>query len=61
MTGAGALNRTAELVPPDLFPISKDLGWLRMAKYDLAAFPNVAAWLARCLSRPANLAARATK
>lgn len=32
MTGAGALNRTAEPVPPDLFPISKDLGWLRMAE-----------------------------
>lgn len=37
------------------------LSWLRIAKYDLAAFPIVADWLTRCLSRPANLAARATK
>jgi len=37
------------------------MSWSRPIKYDLAHFPNIAAWLDRCLSRPAYKAARATK
>jgi len=32
--------------------------WSRPIKYDLAAYPNVAAWLDRCLARPAYKASR---
>ena len=35
--------------------------WARPIKYDFGAFPNVAAWLDRCLARPSYKAARATK
>jgi glutathione S-transferase len=35
--------------------------WARPIKLDLGAFPNVTAWLDRCLSRPAYKAARGTK
>jgi glutathione S-transferase len=35
--------------------------WARPIKYDFAPFPNVSAWLDRCLTRPAYKAARATK
>jgi len=37
------------------------MSWSRPIKYDFAPFPNIAAWLDRCLSRPAYKAARATK
>lgn len=37
------------------------LSWSRPIKFDFAPFPNVGAWLDRCLSRPAYKAARATK
>ncbi len=37
------------------------LAWLQMAKFDLGAVPNVGAWLARCLGRPAFAAARGGK
>jgi glutathione S-transferase len=35
--------------------------WARPIKLDLGAAPNVAAWLERCLARPAYKAARGTK
>ncbi|WP_421998298.1 glutathione S-transferase family protein [Reyranella sp.] len=35
--------------------------WAKPIKYDFAPFPNVAAWLDRCLSRPAYKAARGNK
>ena len=35
--------------------------WSRPIKYDFTPFPNVGAWLDRCLSRPAYKAARGTK
>jgi glutathione S-transferase len=35
--------------------------WARPIKYDFSPFPNVSAWLERCLSRPAYKAAKATK
>jgi glutathione S-transferase len=35
--------------------------WARPIKLDLGAYPNMAAWLDRCLARPAYKAARATK
>jgi glutathione S-transferase len=35
--------------------------WSRPIKLDLGAYPNVAAWLERCLARPAYKAARTTK
>ena len=35
--------------------------WARPIKYDFSPFPNVSAWLERCLSRPAYKAARASK
>lgn len=35
--------------------------WSRPIKYDFSPFPNVGAWLDRCLSRPAYKAARGTK
>lgn len=37
------------------------LAWLQMAKFDMTATPNAAAWLARCLGRPAFAAARSAK
>jgi glutathione S-transferase len=37
------------------------MSWSRPIKYDFGPFPNIAAWLDRCLSRPAYKAARATK
>jgi len=37
------------------------LSWSRPIKYDFKPFPNLSAWLERCLSRPAFKAARATK
>lgn len=37
------------------------LAWLQMAKFDLSAVPNVAAWLGRCLERPGFAAARSAK
>ncbi|MBX9943463.1 MAG: glutathione S-transferase family protein [Reyranella sp.] len=37
------------------------LSWAKPIKFDFAPFPNVGAWLDRCLSRPAFKAARATK
>lgn len=33
--------------------VASVLSWVRLLKIDLAAVPNVAAWLQRCLSRPA--------
>jgi len=35
--------------------------WAKPIKFDFAPFPNVGAWLDRCLSRPAYKAARGTK
>ncbi len=35
--------------------------WAKLVKYDFSAVPNVAAWLDRCLSRPAYKAARGSK
>src|SRR3954469_12405051 len=35
--------------------------WAKPIKYDFRPFPKVAAWLDRCLSRPAYKAAKATK
>jgi glutathione S-transferase len=35
--------------------------WARLIKYDFSPFPNVSAWLERCLSRPAYKAARGSK
>jgi len=35
--------------------------WSRPIKFDFTPFPNVGAWLDRCLSRPAYKAARGTK
>src|SRR5690242_6526726 len=35
--------------------------WARPIKLDLAGFPNVSAWLERCLARPAYKAARGIK
>ena len=35
--------------------------WAKPTKYDFGPFPNVGAWLDRCLSRPAFKAAKATK
>ena len=35
--------------------------WGKLVKYDFSAAPNVAAWLDRCLSRPAYKAARGGK
>ena len=35
--------------------------WTRPIKFDFGPFPNVGAWLDRCLSRPAYKAARAAK
>lgn len=37
------------------------MSWAKPIKFDFAPFPNVGAWLDRCLSRPAFKAARATK
>jgi glutathione S-transferase len=37
------------------------LSWSRPIKYDFKPYPNVGAWLDRCLSRPAYKAARGTK
>jgi glutathione S-transferase len=34
--------------------VASVLAWAKRAKLDLAAFPSVAAWLERCLSRPAS-------
>lgn len=41
--------------------VASVLAWLQMAKFDLTGVPNVAAWLSRCLGRPAFLEARNTK
>ena len=35
--------------------------WAKPIKFDFAPFPNVGAWLDRCLARPAYKAARSTK
>ena len=35
--------------------------WAKLIKFDFAPYPNVGAWLDRCLARPAYKAARATK
>lgn len=37
------------------------MSWLQMVKFDMAACPNAAAWLARCLGRPAFAEARSGK
>ena len=37
------------------------MSWSKPIKYDFGPFPNVGAWLDRCLSRPAFKAAKATK
>nr|WP_255560336.1 glutathione binding-like protein [Reyranella sp. MMS21-HV4-11] len=37
------------------------LSWAKPIKFDFAPFPNVNAWLDRCLSRPAFKAARGSK
>jgi glutathione S-transferase len=37
------------------------LSWSRPIKYDFKPYPNVGAWLDRCLSRPSYKAAKATK
>jgi glutathione S-transferase len=37
------------------------LSWAKPIKFDFAPYPNVGAWLDRCLARPAYKAARATK
>lgn len=37
--------------------IASILFWLRAARFDLARWPNVAAWLERCLARPASRSA----
>ena len=37
------------------------MSWARPIKFDFGPYPNVAAWLDRCLSRSAYKAARATK
>ncbi len=37
------------------------LSWSRPIKFDFGPYPNVAAWLDRCLARPAYKAARAPK
>ena len=37
------------------------MSWSKPIKYDFGPYPNVAAWLDRCLSRPAYKAARSTK
>jgi glutathione S-transferase len=37
------------------------MSWAKPIKYDFAPFPNVAAWLDRCLSRPAFKEAGTTK
>jgi glutathione S-transferase len=34
--------------------VASVLSWTRGAKYDLSAYPHVAAWLDRCLARPAT-------
>ncbi len=41
--------------------VASVLAWLQMAKFDMAPYPNVAAWLTRCLGRPAFAAARGGK
>jgi len=37
------------------------MSWAKPIKFDFAPFPNVGAWLDRCLARPAYKAARSTK
>jgi glutathione S-transferase len=37
------------------------LSWSKPIKYDFGPFPNLAAWLDRCLARPAYKAARSAK
>ena len=37
------------------------LSWAKPIKFDFATFPNVGAWLDRCLARPAYKAAGSTK
>jgi glutathione S-transferase len=37
------------------------LSWSKPIKYDFKPYPNVGAWLDRCLSRPSYKAAKATK
>ena len=61
----GALQGRDYLLGPN-FPVA-DLNvaavcsWAKLVKYDFSAVPNVAAWLDRCLSRPAYKAARGSK
>ena len=38
--------------------VSAVVGWAKIAKLDLSAWPNLTAWLDRCLGRPAFLKAR---
>ncbi len=38
--------------------LADPVSWSRAGRIDLARFPNVAAWLKRCISRPAAKAAR---
>ena len=37
------------------------MSWSKPIKYDFGPYPNVGAWLDRCLARPAYKAAKATK
>lgn len=37
------------------------MSWAKPIKFDLSPYPNIAAWLDRCLSRPAYKAAKGTK
>ena len=46
------LNRHMIFTVADL-NVASVLSWVKMARIDLDAFPNLAEWLGRCLGRPA--------